>query len=136
MYDHIVSASPALPAGVVGPAALLADTTPEALQQLPALAALAAWQQRQQPGAGVAVGRAGAPSAELGALLEALHEEMRGACDTMGIGLGLPRNDTVAEVRRRQGFVICMAVSVCHGCISRLMHGLRLLKWRPCQCGS
>ena len=106
MYEHIVMASTQLPSGV-SPAALLKDTPPEALEQIPQLAALAEWldQQHQQEqedgGVGPSVQQQQQQQArqqELRGLLEELHTELRGCCDMMFIGSNQQKSDTVVEV--------------------------------------
>jgi hypothetical protein len=111
MYDHIVMASAQLPSGV-SPAALLKDTPPEALEQIPQLAALAEWleqqqqqqlpQQQEQEEVGLGQVRQQQQrqqqEQELGGLLEELHTELRGCCDMMFVGAVQQRSDTVVEV--------------------------------------
>jgi hypothetical protein len=43
-------------------------------------------------------GTAALPATQISMVISELHHELRSCCDMMGIGLGLPRVDTVAEV--------------------------------------
>lgn len=120
MYDHIVTDSPLLPSGVT-----LTDIYKDANEQeLAKVAPFIKWElesgtepsavSRQQQGSATVdaavVDISAEPSsfdatqqllAKQVAVCE-LHAALRDCCDMMGIGLGLPRNDTVVEVSGRE----------------------------------
>jgi hypothetical protein len=99
MYDHIVQDCGYLPFGVT-----LASLQPD--HERPTTAAGLEGPGPEHHFLGTLTREEAAP------LVVALHRQLRECCDLMGIGLGLPRNDTVAEDKVRPGHTVHRMFSI------------------------